>query len=152
MTAKSPKFDPFTNPFAASFPGSFPASFPMSDPRALRMFTRPLEQILQLQAEMLRASEPALTSWIKRQSESVDSALKVLEQLASCRDMNEAATIQRDWAEEQMKRWSSDLQTATEQAMSLSQTGMNAARQAAELTTEMASFADSAAKQRKAAE
>jgi len=149
MSTKSPKFDPFANPFAASFPSSFPTSFPMSDPRALRMLTRPFEQMLQLQAEMLKASEPAITSWIKRQSESVESTLKVLEQLSGARDMNEAATIQRDWAEEQMKRWSTDLQTAAEQAMSLSQ---NAARQAAEITTEMASFADPAAKQRKAAE
>ena len=149
MSTKSPKFDPFANPFAASFPSSFPTSFPMSDPRALRMLTRPFEQMLQLQAEMLKASEPAITSWIKRQSESVESTLKVLEQLSGARDMNEAATIQRDWAEEQMKRWSTDLQTAAEQAMSLSQ---NAARQAAEITTEMANFADPAAKQRKAAE
>jgi len=149
MPTKSDKSDPFTNPFAASFPSSFPTSFPMSDPRALRILTRPFEQLLQIQAEFLKATEPALTSWLKRQSESVDSTLKALEQMSSARDINEAAAIQRDWAEEQMKRWTSEVQTATEQAMSLSQ---NAARQAAEITTEMASYADPAAKQRKAAE
>jgi hypothetical protein len=49
-----------------------------------------------------------------------------------------------------MKRWSTEVQAVTEQAMALSQSGLTAARQAAEITTELASLAE--IPKRKAAE
>jgi predicted nucleic acid-binding Zn-ribbon protein len=149
MANKPAPFDQFTQ-FTNQIANAFPAPFTQADPKTIRLLARPLEQLLQMQSEMLKATEPALTSWMRRQREGLDAAMKALERLTECKDMNEAATIQREWADQQMKRWSTEVQAVTEQAMALSQSGLTAARQAAEITTELASLAE--VPKRKAAE
>lgn len=86
-----------------------------------QMMARPFEIWLRWQADMLKAAEPVTARWLERRREGTEAALEAIEKLAGCRDLSDAASIQRDWLDGTMKRWSSDIEALTSHTMALSQ-------------------------------
>lgn len=123
---------------------SIPAAveqFPFFDDSVARMMSWPVEAWLRCQAGMLKAAEPAATGWIERRRAAATAALDALERLAACRDLQEAASIQRGWLEESMKRFDSDLHALADQALALSQEAMSATQYAAQTSTDVVTLA-----------
>lgn len=107
------------------------------DPSITRMIGWPVEAWLRCQEGVLKASEPAAMGWIERRREGVNAAFSTFEKLAKCSDLQEAATIQRDWLEGTMRRLDSDLHALADQAVALSHEAMAATRYAAQTSSDI---------------
>lgn len=117
------------------------------DPSFTRMIGWPVEVWLRAHSGMLKAVEPAATGWIERRREAVNAALDTFEKLSHCNDLQEAASIQRDWFESTMKRFDTDLHAFADHAMALTHECMSATRDAAQTSQEVAGIAMQSAKQ-----
>lgn len=111
------------------------------DGSVARMVSWPVEAWLRCQAGMLKAAEPAATGWIERRRAAATSTIETLERLAGCTDLQEAASIQRSWFEETMKRLDSDMHAFADQALALSHEAMSATRYAAQTSAEVVALA-----------
>lgn len=129
----------------------FPFTVPLSESGAARMIALPLQQWLRFQAEMLKTGQPIVNNWLERQRQSSEAALKAIDLLSQCRDYAEATSIQSEFLTNQMQRWGSDVQVMAEQIVAISQSGMNAARQAADLPADLAKTPSSAGEQKQRA-
>jgi hypothetical protein len=117
------------------------AQFPFYDESITRFASWPVEAWLRCQAGFLKAAEPAATGWIERRRAAVNASLDALARLSSCGDLQEAAAIQRNWLEESMKRFDSDLHALADQALAISQEAMSATRYAAQTSAEVVALA-----------
>ncbi|HEY3916932.1 MAG TPA: phasin family protein [Stellaceae bacterium] len=115
--------------------------FPFFDSSVVRMMSWPVEAWLRCQAGMLKAAEPAATGWLERRHAAATSTLETLERLAGCNDLQEVASIQRSWFEDNMKRLDSDLHALADQALALSHEAMSATRYAAQTSAEVVALA-----------
>jgi hypothetical protein len=109
-----------------------------ADTQNLLPLAWPLEHLLQLQAELLKAAEPSLNGWLNRRREGTNAVLQACEKLAACRDFGEALSIQSELIDGAMSRLDLDVQALTEHALTVSQCTVGATRQAAQTTTELA--------------
>lgn len=109
-----------------------------ADTQSLMSLAWPLEHLLQLQAELLKAAEPGINSWLNRRREGTTAVLQACEKLAACRDFGDALSIQSEWVDGAMKRLDLDVQALAEHALAVSQCTLGATRQAAQTTTELA--------------
>src|SRR5689334_3215991 len=82
---------------------------PFFDGSVARMLSWPMEAWLRAQAGILEASEPVAAGWLERRRAAATATLETLERLANCNDLKEAASIQRSWFEDSMKRLDSDM-------------------------------------------
>ena len=67
--------------------------------QAMRLATWPIDFWLQWQADMLKAAAPATADWIARRCEGTEAALRALERLTACQDVEDASKIQGEWIE-----------------------------------------------------
>jgi len=107
----------------------------------MQLMTRPFEFWLRRQHDVLTAVEPVTLGWLERRREAARAMLEAIEKLASCGDLSEVASIQRDWLEGAMKRLESDIQALTEQAKVFSLEAVSATRYAAQTSSEVVSLA-----------
>lgn len=114
---------------------------PFFDSSVARMMSWPVEAWLRCQAGMLKAAEPAATGWIERRRAAATATIETLERLAGCSDFQEAASIQRSWFEDSMKRLDSDIHALADQALAISQEAMSATRYAAQTSAEVVALA-----------
>ena len=114
---------------------------PVFDASVARMLSWPVEAWLRAQAGMLKASEPVATGWLERRHAAATSTLDTLERLACCNDFKEAASIQRSWFEDSMKRLDSDLHAFADQALAVSREAMSATRYAAQTSADVVALA-----------
>jgi hypothetical protein len=124
-----------------------PNQFLFFDSSIARMMGWPVEVWLRTQTNMLKAVQPVATGWIERRREAATAALDTFEKLAQCNDLQEAAAIQRDWFEGQMRRLDTDLHALADHAVAISQEAMSATRFAAHTSSEMAGRAMQTARQ-----
>jgi hypothetical protein len=117
------------------------SQLPFFDSSVARMLSWPVEAWLRAQAGILKASEPVARGWLERQRAATTATLETLERLANCRDLKEAAAIQRGWFEESMKRLDSDLDAFTDQALAVSREAMSATRYAAQTSADVVALA-----------
>jgi hypothetical protein len=118
---------------------------PSIDGSITRMIGWPVEAWLRCQEGVLKAAEPAATGWIERRREGAYAVFSTFEKLAKCSDLQEAASIQRDWLEGTMRRLDSDLHAFADQAVALSHEAMAATRYAAQTSTEIVNLTAQAA-------
>lgn len=111
------------------------------DGSVARMFSWPVEAWLRAQAGILQASEPVATGWLERRRAAATATLETIERLATCNDLKEAASIQRLWFEENMKRLDSDLHAFADQALAVSREAMSATRYAAQTSADVVALA-----------
>jgi hypothetical protein len=109
-----------------------------ADTQSLLSLTWPLEHLLQLQAELLKAAEPGLNGWLNRRREGASAVLRACEKLAACRDFGEVLSIQSELIDGAMNRLDLDVQALTEHALTVSQCTVGVTRQAAQTTTQLA--------------
>lgn len=109
-----------------------------ADTQSLLSLAWPFEHLLQLQAELLKATEPSLNGWLNRRREGTNAVLQACEKLAACRDLGDVLSIQSEWIDGAMKRLDLDVQALAEHALTVSHCTVGATRQAAQATTEMA--------------
>jgi len=81
------------------------------------------------------------TGWLERRYAATTSTLDTLERLANCNDFKEAASIQRSWFEDSMKRLDSDLHAFADQALAFSHEAMSATRYAAQTSADVVALA-----------
>ena len=111
--------------------------FSLLDGSITRVMGWPVEAWLRCQAGMLKAVEPTATGWIERRREAATAALNTFEKLATCSDLQEIATIHRDWLDGTIQRLDSDLHAIADHAVALSHEAMAATRYAAQTSTEV---------------
>jgi len=109
-----------------------------TDTQSLLSLAWPLEHLLQLQAELLKATAPNVTGWLERRREGTSAVLRACEKLAACRDLSAALAIQSEWIEGAMARLDQDVRALAEHTLAVSHCTVGAARHAAQTTTEMA--------------
>jgi hypothetical protein len=114
---------------------------PFFDGSVARMMSWPLEAWLRAQAGMLEASQPVATGWLERRRAAAAATLDTIERLATCNDLKEAASIQRGWFEDSMKRFDSDLHAFADQALAVSREAMSATRYAAQTSADVVALA-----------
>lgn len=114
---------------------------PPADMSVTAMIGWPMEAWLRCQAAMIDAAQPVAAGWIERRREGATAALDAFARLASCGDLQEAASIQREWLEGTMKRLDADLHAIADHTAAVSQEALSATRFAAQSTTEAASRA-----------
>lgn len=107
----------------------------------LQLVARPFEFWLRCQHDVLTAVEPAAKGWLERRREGAEAMLEAIEKLASCGDLSDVASVQRQWLEGAMKRLESDFRALGEQAVVFSQEAVSATRYAAQSSTEAVSLA-----------
>lgn len=117
------------------------ARFPFFDGSVARMMGWPVEAWLRAQAGILQASQPLANGWLERRRAAVTATLETIERLANCNDLKEAASIQRSWFEDSMKRFDSDLHALADQALAVSREAMSATRYAAQTSAEVVALA-----------
>jgi hypothetical protein len=117
------------------------AQFPFFDGSVARMLSWPVEAWLRAQAGILQASQPVATGWLERRQAAATATLDTLERLANCNDLKEAASIQRSWFEDSMKRLDSDLHAFADQALAVSREAMSATRSAAQTSADVVALA-----------
>jgi hypothetical protein len=117
------------------------SQLPFFDGSVARMLSWPVEAWLRAQAGILQASQPVATGWIERRRDAATATLETLERLANCSDLKEAASIQRSWFEDSMKRLDSDLHAFADQALAVSREAMSATRYAAQTSADVVAFA-----------
>ena len=115
--------------------------FPFFDASITRLIGWPVEAWLRAQAGILQASQPLATGWLERRRAAATATLETMERLANCSDLKEAASIQRNWFEDSMKRFDSDLHAFADQALAVSHEAMSATRYAAETSAEVVALA-----------
>ena len=106
-------------------------NLPQVNGEATRMAVLPVSLWLQWQADLWKAVSPASAEWIKRRQEAVAETLQTVEKLAGCKDMTEAAEIQRAWLENEMRRLESDMRMLGAQASALPEQFAEVGRRAA---------------------
>lgn len=114
---------------------------PFFDGSMARMFGWPVEAWLRAQAGILQASQPVAAGWLERRRAAATATLETLERLANCNDFQEAASIQRNWFEDSMKRLDSDLHAFADQALAVSREAMSATRYAAQTSADVVALA-----------
>ncbi len=117
------------------------ASQPFFDGSVAYMLSWPVEAWLRAQAGILKASEPVATGWLERRCAAATSTLDTIERLAHCNDLKEAASIQRSWFEESMKRLDTDFNAFADQALAVSRETMSATRSVAQSSADVVAFA-----------
>ena len=115
--------------------------FPFFDPSIARMLSWPVEAWLRAQAGILQASEPVASGWLERRRAAATATLDTIERLATCNDLKEAASIQRNWFEDSMKRLDSDLHALADQALAVSHEAMSATRYVAQTSADVVALA-----------
>lgn len=118
--------------------GIQPARSAVADTEAVPSLAWPLELWLQFQADLFRATEPALIGWIDRRCEGTGAVLRSVERLTTCQDFGEAISIQSEWLTGFMGRLDRDIQAVAEHALAVSQCASGATQQAAQATTGVA--------------
>lgn len=129
--------------YSATAPGLEPPAFDGSS--MTRLMVWPVETWLRCQAGMLKAVQPAASGWIARRREGATAVLNTVEKLAKCNDLQEAASIHRDWIEGTLQRLDSDFHALADHAVALSHEAMAATRDAAQTSTEIVGLAVQAA-------
>jgi hypothetical protein len=114
---------------------------PFFDGSVARMLGWPVEAWLRAQAGILQASQPLATGWFERRQAAAAATLDTIERLANCNDLKEAASIQRSWVEDSMKRFDSDLHAFADQALAVSREAMSATRYAAQTSADVVALA-----------
>jgi hypothetical protein len=114
---------------------------PSFDESMTRLMVWPVETWLRCHAGMLKATEPTATGWIARRREGATAVLNTFEKLAKCNDLQEIASIHRDWIEGTLLRLDSDLHALADHAVALSHEAMTATRDAAQTSTEIVGLA-----------
>ena len=114
------------------------ASLLAADPQSLQAAVWPLELLLRVQAELLKAAEPSLNGWLNRRREGATAALRALEKLTECRDLGGALSIQSEWVDGAVKRLDLDVQGITEHILAISQCALGTTQQATQTTSELA--------------
>ncbi len=114
---------------------------PAFDASMTRLMVWPIETWLRCQAGMLKAAEPAASGWIARRREGATAVLNTFEKLAKCSDLQEVASIHRDWIEGTLQRLDSDLHALANHAVALSHEAVAATRHAAQASTEIVELA-----------
>jgi hypothetical protein len=114
---------------------------PFLDGSFARMMGWPVEVWLRCQAGLLKAAQPAASDWIERRRDAATSTLQTLEKLSCCSDLNQVAAVQRNWFEDMVRRFDSELQAIADQALAVSREALSATRYAAETSSEVASYA-----------
>jgi hypothetical protein len=114
---------------------------PFFDGSVVRMLSWPVEAWLRAQAGILQASQPVATGWLERRRAAATATLVTIERLATCNDLKEAASIQRGWFEDSMKRFDSDLNAFADQALAVSREAMSATRYAAQTSADVVALA-----------
>ncbi len=109
--------------------GQFPA-FNGFNSQAIEWAVWPMRIWLQWQASVLNVAAPASVDWFRRRREGTESALHVLERLASSHDGLGASQVQREWIEEETQRLHEDWRAATNQAFLWSREAGNATARA----------------------
>ena len=117
------------------------ARFPYFDASIARMIGWPVEAWLRAQAGILQASQPVATGWLERRRAAATATLDTLERLANCSDLKEAASIQRSWFEDSMKRFDSDLHAFADQALAVSHEAMSATSYVAQTSADVVALA-----------
>lgn len=117
------------------------SQFPFFDASFARMLGWPVEAWLRAQAGILQASQPVATGWLERRRAAATATLETIERLAACNDLKEAASIQRNWFEDSMKRLDSDLHAFADQALAVSREAMSATRYAAQTSADVVALA-----------
>lgn len=107
----------------------------------MQLVTRPIEFWLRCQHEVLTAVEPVTLGWLERRREAARALLEAIEKLATCSDLSEAASVQREWLDGAMTRFESDVQALGEHAKVISQEAVSVTRYAAQTSTEAVSLA-----------
>jgi len=111
--------------------------FSLLDGTITRAMGWPVEAWLRCQAGILKAVEPTAAGWIERRREAATAALNAFEKLATCSDLQEVASIHRDWLDGTMRRLDSDLHALADHAVALSHEAMTATRYAAQTSSEV---------------
>lgn len=122
--------------------------FPFFDGSIARMMGWPVEAWLRAQAGILQASQPVATGWFERRRAAATATLDTLERLANCNDFKEAASIQRSWFEDSMKRFDLDMHAFADQALAVSREAMSATRYAAQTSADVVALAIQPVQQR----
>ncbi len=102
------------------------------DPGMLRMMTWPTEYWLRLQGDLLRATGPAISTWLDRRRDGTTAALDTLERLVACHDLTEAASVQQEWIEGAVSRLESDFRALTDNVQVVTRETTKAAQHAAQ--------------------
>src|ERR1700690_2429431 len=79
----------------------------------------PVEQWLQFQAELMKATTPGLTNWLNRRFDGMTATLRAVEKPASCREIGEAVAIHAEWLDGAIKRLDLDSQGLIAQALAV---------------------------------
>ena len=111
---------------------------PVSDIQNPLSLAWPIDHWLQWQAEFLKIAAPSLNGFLDRRREALSATLRAGEKLAACRDLDDALSIQSEWAEGALKRLELDIEAAAEHAIALSHCTADATRRAAQTTSEVA--------------
>jgi len=107
----------------------------------MQLMTRPFEFWLRCQHDVLTAVEPVAMGWLERRREAAQALLETIEKMASCGNLGEVASVQREWLDGAMKRLESDIQALGEHAKVISQEAVSVTRYAAQTSTEAVSLA-----------
>ncbi len=121
------------------------ADTPAFDGSITAMIGWPIEAWLRCQAGMIKAATPVASGWIERRREGANAALDAIERLATCNDLQEAASVHREWLEGSMKRLDADLHAIADHAVALSHEAVSATRYAAQSSSEAAGLATASA-------
>ena len=111
------------------------------DESLVRLMGWPVETFLRCQAGLLKAAEPATNGWIERRREAAHAALDTFERLSKCNDLQQAASIHREWIDGAMRRFDSDLHALADHAVAVSHEAMTVTRIAAQSSSDMAGLA-----------
>ena len=116
-------------------------AFPLGDESVARIVSGPFEAWLRCQAGILKAAQPATIGWIERRRAGVTATLDAIERLALCKDWEEAASIHRQWIEESMKRFDTELHAFSDHALAIAEEAMSATRDAAQSSADVVALA-----------
>ena len=101
----------------------------------------PIDAWLRCQVAVINAAQPVAAGWIERRREGATAALDTFARLASCSDLQEAASIHREWLEGTMRRLDADFHAIADHAVAVSNEAVTATRYAAQSSSEAMSRA-----------
>jgi hypothetical protein len=127
---------------AESITGKAPQEAPIFEESMTAIISWPIEAWLRCQAGMLEAAAPVANDWIERRRQGADAALTAFARLVACGDLQEAASVHREWLEGSMKRL--DLHAIADHAVAMSHEAVTATRYAAQSSSEAAERAAAA--------
>ena len=140
-STKTRKAESFTDIGRTETGASSPGTGTAFDESLVRLMAWPVETFLRCQASLLKAAEPATNGWIERRREAAHAAFDAFERLSKCNDLQQAASIHREWVEGAMRRFDSDLHALADHAVAVSHEAMAATRIAAQNSSDMAGLA-----------